>query len=89
MRKVLIAPFILLIRIYQRVISPILPSACRYTPTCSHYAVEALQKHGLWRGIYLAAKRIGSCHPWGGSGYDPVPEAKSSASETQKKNSNN
>ncbi len=89
MRKVLIAPFIFLIRIYQRVISPILPSTCRYTPTCSHYAVEALQKHGLWRGTYLAAKRIGSCHPWGGSGYDPVPEAKSSASEAEKKNRNN
>ena len=89
MRKVVIAPFIFLIRIYQRVISPILPSTCRYTPTCSHYAVEALQKHGLWRGTYLAAKRIGSCHPWGGSGYDPVPEAKSSASEAEKKNRNN
>ncbi len=74
MRKILIAPFIFLVRIYQRLISPLLPASCRYTPTCSHYTVEALQKHGLFRGGWLALKRIGSCHPWGGSGYDPVPE---------------
>jgi putative membrane protein insertion efficiency factor len=70
----LTAPFIGLIRIYQRLISPLFPSTCRYQPTCSHYAVEALQKHGLWRGSLLAIKRIASCHPFGGSGYDPVPE---------------
>ena len=74
MRKILIAPFIFLVRIYQRLISPLLPASCRYTPTCSHYTVEALQKHGLFKGGWLALKRIGSCHPWGGSGYDPVPE---------------
>ncbi|MBX2827722.1 MAG: membrane protein insertion efficiency factor YidD [Flavobacteriaceae bacterium] len=73
MKKVLIFPFIVLIRFYQKVISPIFPSTCRYQPTCSHYAVEALQIHGLWKGSGLAAKRIFSCHPWGGSGYDPVP----------------
>lgn len=74
MRKILIFPFVLLIRGYQLLISPLLPSTCRYDPTCSHYSLEALQKHGLLRGGWLAIKRIGSCNPWGGSGYDPVPE---------------
>lgn len=63
-----------LIRVYQVALSPLFPSACRYTPTCSQYAIEALQKHGIFKGSWLAAKRIGSCNPWGGSGYDPVPE---------------
>ena len=67
-------PFIWFVRFYQIVLSPIIPSSCRYTPTCSHYTVEALKKHGLLIGGKLAIKRIGSCHPWGGSGYDPVPE---------------
>ena len=58
---------------YRYFISPIKPPTCRYTPTCSQYAVEALQKHGPFKGFYLAVKRILSCHPWGGSGYDPVP----------------
>jgi uncharacterized protein len=66
--------FIALVRFYQYVISPLTPSSCRYTPTCSAYAVEAIQKHGPWQGGRLAIKRISSCHPWGGSGYDPVPE---------------
>ncbi len=74
MRKILIFPFVLLIKGYQLLISPLLPSTCRYDPTCSHYAIEALQKHGFLKGGWLAIKRIGSCHPWGGSGYDPVPE---------------
>lgn len=65
--------FILPIRFYQWCISPLFPSTCRYTPTCSHYTVEAIQKHGIFKGIYLGAKRISRCHPWGGSGYDPVP----------------
>jgi len=64
---------ILPIKMYKTVISPILPPACRYTPTCSTYAIEALKKHGPFKGLYLAIKRILSCHPWGGSGYDPVP----------------
>ncbi|MDE7387950.1 MAG: membrane protein insertion efficiency factor YidD [Muribaculaceae bacterium] len=64
---------ILLVRVYQAAISPLLPPACRYTPTCSQYAVEALRKHGALRGSWLALKRICRCHPWGGSGYDPVP----------------
>ncbi|OYU95833.1 MAG: membrane protein insertion efficiency factor YidD [Bacteroidetes bacterium B1(2017)] len=67
------APFILLIRVYQLVLSPMLPNACRYTPTCSAYAIEAIQKHGVIKGIFLGAKRIGRCHPWGGHGHDPVP----------------
>ncbi|MEQ1675740.1 MAG: membrane protein insertion efficiency factor YidD [Chitinophagaceae bacterium] len=66
-------PFIVLIKIYQWVISPWLGPKCRYTPTCSHYASEALKKHGIVKGMWLAVKRISRCHPWGGSGYDPVP----------------
>ena len=66
-------PLILLIRIYQWVISPIIGPKCRYQPTCSHYAVEALKKHGPIKGFWLAVRRIARCHPWGGSGWDPVP----------------
>lgn len=73
LRQIVVAPFLLLIRFYQRCISPYLPDSCRYTPTCSQYAVEALQKYGLFKGGWLALKRILRCHPWGGSGYDPVP----------------
>ncbi|MBK5213076.1 MAG: membrane protein insertion efficiency factor YidD [Flavobacteriaceae bacterium] len=76
MKKILIYPFVLLIKGYQNFISPLLPSSCRYTPTCSHYSVEALQTHGLLKGGWLALKRIASCNPWGGSGYDPVPPKK-------------
>ena len=65
---------ILLVRFYQTAISPFTPASCRYSPTCSHYTIESLQKHGLFSGGWLALKRIFSCHPWGGSGYDPVPE---------------
>ncbi|MBP5515020.1 MAG: membrane protein insertion efficiency factor YidD [Bacteroidaceae bacterium] len=64
---------ILPIRFYQRFISPLTPPSCRFTPTCSQYAIEALRKHGPLRGLYLAIRRILRCHPWGGSGYDPVP----------------
>ena len=74
MKKIFIAPFIFLVKAYQTLISPLFPSTCRYQPTCSHYTVEALQKHGLFYGGRLAIKRIFSCHPWGKSGYDPVPE---------------
>jgi putative membrane protein insertion efficiency factor len=72
-KRILIFPFIVLIRIYQWVISPWLGPKCRFMPTCSHYAAEALQKHGVWKGLGLAIKRISRCHPWGSSGYDPVP----------------
>lgn len=64
---------ILPIRFYQRFISPLTPPACRFTPTCSQYAVEAIRKYGPLKGGWLALKRICRCHPWGGSGYDPVP----------------
>ena len=74
MKKALIFPFIIIVRGYQKVISPLFPSTCRYQPTCSHYAIEALETHGLLRGGWLALKRIGRCHPWGSTGYDPVPK---------------
>jgi putative membrane protein insertion efficiency factor len=66
-------PFIGLIRVYQWVISPLLGAKCRYTPSCSQYGITALKKYGLFKGGYLTVKRILSCHPWGGHGYDPVP----------------
>lgn len=66
-------PFIVLIKIYQWVISPLLGPKCRFTPTCSQYALEAFRKHGPFKGFWLALKRISRCHPWGGQGYDPVP----------------
>jgi uncharacterized protein len=65
--------FIFLIRFYQLAISPLLGGNCRFTPTCSQYGIEAINKHGAFKGFYLAVKRILSCHPWGKSGYDPVP----------------
>ncbi len=71
--KILALPFIVLIRFYQLLISPMLPKMCRFTPTCSTYTLEALKKYGILKGGYLGAKRILRCHPWGGSGYDPVP----------------
>ncbi|NJB37362.1 membrane protein insertion efficiency factor YidD [Croceivirga sp. JEA036] len=73
LKKILIAPFIFLVRIYQRFISPLTPPTCRYSPTCSQYTLEALQKYGLFVGGWLAIKRILSCNPFGGSGHDPVP----------------
>jgi hypothetical protein len=69
------ARFILfMIRFYRRGVSPLLPPACRYTPSCSAYAEEAVERFGAVRGGWLAARRLLRCHPWGGSGYDPVPE---------------
>ncbi|HAK11716.1 MAG TPA: membrane protein insertion efficiency factor YidD [Chitinophagaceae bacterium] len=73
LKKILSWPFLLLIRFYQYVISPIIGPKCRYTPTCSAYAHEAINKHGPLKGLWLAIKRISKCHPWGGHGYDPVP----------------
>ena len=73
-KKVAISPFVLLIRFYQICISPRLPPTCRFTPTCSHSALEAFRKHGPFKGLYLTVKRLLRCHPWGGHGYDPVPE---------------
>ncbi|MCE2495162.1 MAG: membrane protein insertion efficiency factor YidD [Flavobacteriales bacterium] len=74
MRAILQVPFIFLIRVYQYVLSPILPRNCRHYPTCSNYTIEAIREWGVIRGIWLGAKRIARCRPWGTSGYDPVPK---------------
>ncbi|MBR3911899.1 MAG: membrane protein insertion efficiency factor YidD [Alistipes sp.] len=66
-------PLLALVKFYQYCISPFTPPACRFTPTCSQYAVEALRKYGPIKGCWLTLKRLARCHPWGGSGYDPVP----------------
>lgn len=73
MKKIFSYILIRPIRFYQRCISPMTPPACRFTPSCSQYAVEAIEKHGPLKGFWLAIKRICRCNPWGGSGYDPVP----------------
>jgi putative membrane protein insertion efficiency factor len=70
---VLVTILLLPIWVYQKAISPYTPPSCRFTPTCSEYARQALLKHGPIKGLWLAIKRISRCHPWGGSGYDPVP----------------
>jgi putative membrane protein insertion efficiency factor len=73
--KAIRGAFILPIRLYQRFISPLLPSSCRYRPTCSEYAAQAIARYGVVRGILKGMWRIARCHPWGGSGYDPVDPA--------------
>ena len=73
-KKILIAPFILLIKLYQVAFSQLFPKSCRFYPTCSTYAVDALKKHGPIKGLLLATYRIIRCNPWGGYGYDPVPD---------------
>lgn len=73
MKKLLTKIMLGMIRFYQLFISPLTPPACRYTPTCSQYAIEAIKKYGPFRGGWLAFKRILRCNPFGGSGYDPVP----------------
>ena len=72
-RNVFTALLVAPIRFYQHFVSPYTPPSCRFVPTCSQYALEALRKHGPVKGLYLAVRRILRCHPWGGSGYDPVP----------------
>lgn len=72
-RKGLVFLLVLPIKFYRHFISPMFPPVCRFTPTCSQYALEAIQKHGPFKGLYLAVRRILRCNPWGGSGYDPVP----------------
>ncbi|MCB9202605.1 MAG: membrane protein insertion efficiency factor YidD [Flavobacteriales bacterium] len=75
-KKILIFPFVTLVKFYQLAISPYIGSNCRFTPTCSNYMIEALQTHGLFVGLRLGITRIFRCHPWGKSGYDPVPKKK-------------
>lgn len=76
LKRIIQFPFILLIKIYQWLISPLTPAACRYNPTCSAYSIQAIREWGVIRGGWLALKRISSCHPWGGFGDDPVPKKK-------------
>lgn len=73
LNKILSFPLVLIIKVYQFGISPLIGPKCRYVPTCSTYAIQALQKHGVFKGVWLSLKRISSCNPFGGSGYDPVP----------------
>jgi putative membrane protein insertion efficiency factor len=72
-KTILSFPFIVLIKLYQWVISPMLGPKCRFTPTCSQYALQAFKKYGPLKGFWLSLRRISKCHPWGGHGYDPVP----------------
>lgn len=72
-RRAAALPLIAVVKFYQLCISPFTPPSCRFTPTCSQYAVEALRKYGPFKGGWLTLKRLARCHPWGGSGYDPVP----------------
>ena len=74
-----------IVRAYQLMISPYFPPSCRYQPTCSSYAIEAISKHGSIKGGWLTIKRIARCHPWSEGGIDPVPESKSKASSAPKK----
>ena len=71
--KILLFIILLPVRFYRMCISPLFPASCRYTPSCSEYAVQAIQKHGIFKGGWMAVKRILRCHPWGGAGFDPVP----------------
>ena len=71
--KILALPFIALILLYRKAISPWMPPSCRFTPTCSAYGLEAFRRYGIFKGFWLTVKRISRCHPWGGTGYDPVP----------------
>lgn len=71
--KLLALPFIVLIKLYQWIISPWLGAKCRFTPSCSNYSLEAFKKYGVFKGFWLTVNRIRRCHPWGGHGYDPVP----------------
>lgn len=73
MRQIVNWPFLLLIRFYQRALSPLLPPSCIYTPTCSVYTYQAIEKYGILKGGWLGAKRILRCHPWAHGGHDPVP----------------
>lgn len=71
--RILGFPFVLLVKIYQLVLSPLLPNSCRHTPTCSQYTIEAINEWGPLKGTWLGLKRLSKCHPWGTHGHDPVP----------------
>ncbi|MDP1609546.1 MAG: membrane protein insertion efficiency factor YidD [Sulfuritalea sp.] len=73
MKSLLVQPLLLLIRVYQLAISPMLGNRCRFYPSCSEYSMEALRRHGLLKGLWLSVRRIGRCHPWHPGGYDPIP----------------
>ena len=73
LKRISILPFVFIIKIYQKLISPILLPSCRFNPTCSQYSIQSLNKYGLLKGLWLTFKRISKCHPFGSSGYDPVP----------------
>ena len=73
LKKIFVFPLVIIIKLYQFVISPLTPTSCRYSPTCSQYSLEALKKYGVIKGVSLTFKRLIKCHPWGGSGYDPIP----------------
>ena len=79
MKSLLRKIYILPIRIYQWTLSPLLGPSCRYTPTCSHYMIQAIEEWGIFKGTWLGLKRISRCHPWGGHGYDPVPRRNADA----------
>jgi hypothetical protein len=81
--RLLSLPLLGLVWLYRVVVSPLLGANCRYQPTCSEYARVALQRYGAFRGSLLIARRIGRCHPWGGSGYDPVPEENNTKRECE------
>ena len=81
--RLLAWPLLGLVALYRVAISPWLGANCRFEPSCSAYAMEALRVHGAFRGTWLTAKRIGRCHPWGGSGYDPVPEKEQDPVESE------
>lgn len=85
LNKIAIQLVLLPIYFYRAAISPLLPSSCRYMPTCSAYAIEAIRRHGVFKGMYLATRRIMRCHPLGGSGYDPVPDKFECKRKKQKK----
>jgi len=81
--RLLSRPLLGLVWLYRVVVSPLLGANCRYQPSCSEYARDALLRHGAFRGSVLVVRRIGRCHPWGGSGYDPVPDDARSDRESQ------
>lgn len=84
MKRAISTILVLFVKGYQYAISPLFPPSCRYTPTCSKYTIDAIQMHGPFKGSILAVKRISSCHPWGGHGYDPVPDMEDEKTKTKK-----